>query len=415
MPTLKSKLPSYRLHRASRQAVVTLNGKDVYLGVHGTDESRENYRRVIEEWLANHRQLPTQGAPGASRGTMSDLTIDQLFLSYWDFVQQYYRKNGQPTNEVDLIRRALRPMLKLYGRRPVRLFGPLALKACRDRLIADGLTRGAINKHIGRCKRFLKWATENELIPADVYHAVSTVRGLRRGRSSAAESQPVRAVPDGLVDAVLPFLNRHVDAMIRIQRLTGMRPGEIVIMRTRDVDKTGRLWSYSPHSHKTEHHDRERLIYLGPQAQVLLEPFLLPDQDAYIFSPRVVLAEHRAQLRRLRKTPMTPSQARRCRKRDPRRQPGDRYTTRSYYHAIRDACRRAFPVPEGLDAKEAALWRQERWWSPNQLRHSAATRLRREFGLDAARVVLGHRSPAVTEVYAELDQSRAADIMAKVG
>jgi integrase len=54
-------------------------------------------------------------------------------------------------------------------------------------------------------------------------------------------------------------------------------------------------------------------------------------------------------------------------------------------------------------------------WHPNQLRHNAATRLRREFGLDAARAVLGHSSPAVTEVYAELDEAKAAEVMGRVG
>lgn len=53
--------------------------------------------------------------------------------------------------------------------------------------------------------------------------------------------------------------------------------------------------------------------------------------------------------------------------------------------------------------------------SEARMRHSAATYLRNRFGIEAARVVLGHRSSAVTEVYAELDRTKAADIMAEVG
>jgi integrase len=75
------------------------------------------------------------------------------------------------------------------------------------------------------------------------------------------------------------------------------------------------------------------------------------------------------------------------------------YTTTSYRRAIACACKRA-GVPQ---------------WFPHQLRHSAATRLRKEFGLDAARAVLGHSSPVVTEVYAELDSAKAAEVMAKIG
>jgi hypothetical protein len=51
MPKFKNRLPSYRLYKRSGQAVVTLNGRDIYLGVHNTEESRENYKRAIKEWV----------------------------------------------------------------------------------------------------------------------------------------------------------------------------------------------------------------------------------------------------------------------------------------------------------------------------------------------------------------------------
>jgi integrase len=54
-------------------------------------------------------------------------------------------------------------------------------------------------------------------------------------------------------------------------------------------------------------------------------------------------------------------------------------------------------------------------WSPNRLRHNAATRIRKEFGLDVARAVLGHTSPAVTAIYAEVDGARASEAMAMIG
>src|SRR4051812_29019324 len=57
MPRLTNRNPSYRRHRASGQAVVTLNGQDVYLGPHGTAASKREYDRVIGEWLARRREL----------------------------------------------------------------------------------------------------------------------------------------------------------------------------------------------------------------------------------------------------------------------------------------------------------------------------------------------------------------------
>lgn len=56
-------------------------------------------------------------------------TIVELIAAYWKFAERHYRKNGEPTKELDNIRYALRPLNKLYGRSLVSEFGPLALKA----------------------------------------------------------------------------------------------------------------------------------------------------------------------------------------------------------------------------------------------------------------------------------------------
>jgi site-specific recombinase XerC len=49
------------------------------------------------------------------------------------------------------------------------------------------------------------------------------------------------------------------------------------------------------------------------------------------------------------------------------------------------------------------------------LRQNAATRLWQQFGLEAAQVVLGHQSAAVTQIYAERDHAKEAEVMKKVG
>ena len=50
-----------------------------------------------------------------------------------------------------------------------------------------------------------------------------------------------------------------------------------------------------------------------------------------------------------------------------------------------------------------------------QLRHSAATDIRRQFGIEAAQCVLGHSEIGTTQIYAERDLAKAADIMRVVG
>jgi site-specific recombinase XerC len=54
-------------------------------------------------------------------------------------------------------------------------------------------------------------------------------------------------------------------------------------------------------------------------------------------------------------------------------------------------------------------------WHPNQLRHSFATRVRKGYGLEAARVLLGHSRADGTQAYAERDQQLAATVAAKIG
>lgn len=72
---------------------------------------------------------------------------------------------------------------------------------------------------------------------------------------------------------------------------------------------------------------------------------------------------------------------------------------KAYRQAIKRACKKA-----GVPA-----------WHPHQLRHNAATNLRKEFGLETARVILGHRSAAVTTIYAEADQQKTIEAMLRVG
>ncbi len=57
MPRNRLDIATYRRHRASGQAVVTLNGVDHYLGRYGTPESKAQYDRVIKEWLVRGRRI----------------------------------------------------------------------------------------------------------------------------------------------------------------------------------------------------------------------------------------------------------------------------------------------------------------------------------------------------------------------
>jgi integrase len=267
--------PSYRLHKPSGQAVVTLDGRDLYLGRYGSVESRGEYDRLVAEWLAGGRRL----APGA------DATVSEVMVGYVRHADAYYVKDGRTTSEAGLVRLALRPLKELYGHTPAKDFGPLALKAVRQAYVEAGLCRNEVNRRTRHVVRFFKWAVENELVPPSVHHGLRAVAGLRKGRTDVRESAPVKPVPEAFVEAVRPHVSPQVWAMIELQRLTGMRPGEVAIMRTAALDTSGEVWVYTPSSHKTEHHGRGRQVYLGPRAQEVLRPWLRTDLTAYLFSP----------------------------------------------------------------------------------------------------------------------------------
>jgi len=144
----------------------------------------------------------------------------------------------------------------------------------------------------------------------------------------------VKPVPEAHVDAIRDHVSRQVCAMIELQRLTGMRPGEVVIMRTADLDTTGKLWSYTPQRHKTQHHGHDRTVYIGPKAQAVLAPWLRPNVGEYLFQPAEAEAERREKEHadRLKGgTPLTCGNVPGSnRKRRPGRKPSDRYTVDSY-------------------------------------------------------------------------------------
>ena len=392
MPQLINKPPSYCLHKASGQAVVWVDGHCRYLGKYGSDESHAAYRRLVAEWITDKRPFVTpKQLPEEVR---ADLRVSELLVVYLDFAREYYVKNGRPTGEYRNMKDAIRPLGVLYETTPVREFGPAALRTVRERMITANLSRKVVNARINRLKRIFKWGVEHELVDSAVLQGLQSVSPLKEGRSKARETNRVMPVPQQHIDAVLARVTTPVKAMISVQLLTGMRPGEVVLMRACDIDMSDRVWEYRPASHKTEHLGKERIIFIGVQSQAIIGSFLKPEVDAYLFSPKDVVLDVRKKLNpkngRTRKT-LRVSGYRRC--------PSHRYERSSYQNAIYKACVKA-KIPS---------------WGPNRLRHNAATFLRKQFGLEAARVILGHTSAAVTEIYAEMDRKKAAEIMSQVG
>lgn len=234
MPTLsKGRVPKYRQHRSSGQAVVTLDGRDFYLGLWRSTASRVEYDRLIGEWLANGRHLP------APTNLVADLTIIEIADRYLQFATEYYVKDGRPTDTIHGIRRALAYLCELYGSQTAASFGPLALLAIQKKMIAEQKSRRYINDTSDRIRGTFKWAASRELVSVAVYQALQTVPGLRKGRTDAKEPEPVGPVPDDVIAATMPYLSPVVRTMVQFQRLTGCRPDEVCQLRTANLDRSG--------------------------------------------------------------------------------------------------------------------------------------------------------------------------------
>ncbi|QDT17623.1 tyrosine-type recombinase/integrase [Alienimonas californiensis] len=306
----RTRVPKLTLHKPTGQARVYLNGRQFYLGKYGTPAADEKYRRLVAEYLrsgeipAEVRPAPATIAGVAAVGDPPGRTVEEVILPYWKWAQGHYVKDGQPTSEIGVLKVTLRTLRSLYGSTPAAEFGPLKLKAYRDQLVRDGLSRPGVNERVERVKRVFKWAVSEELIGPEVYQALATVTGLQQGRTPAWEPDPVEPVDPRLVDATLPHLPPIVADMVRLQLLTGMRPGEVCSLRPRDVDRSKEVWSYRPASHKTQHHGKARTVFVGTEAQAILGPYL-DDRpaDAFCFSPKPAEAARRAAATAARMTP----------------------------------------------------------------------------------------------------------------
>ncbi|MBP3956851.1 site-specific integrase [Gemmata sp. G18] len=427
--------PSYLFHKQTGRARAvwtdqTGTRRDKLLpGAYDSAESRTAFAKL---------QLEYEAAPAMTSVTARGITVAEVLLAYVGHAESHYRgPDGEPTDENRHIKTVVRFVRELYGAIPAAEFGPLALKAVRQKFVEQKWSRKSVNARVERVRRIFKWAVAEELIPPVIFQALTAVSGLQRGRSPARETESIKPVEDALVDAMLLHVNRHVRGLIEFQRLTGCRPGEACRIRRCDIDTNDSVWVYKPTAHKTAWKGKTRVIVIGPRAQALLREYFTSDTSDFLFSPVRAVAEFRADRAANRKTPKYPSHVKWNESRrigtKRKRPPAARYNRRAYLTAVLRACDRASP-PVGELARRAnesvakwwsrltseqraavKAWRRAHHWHPNQLRHTFATRVRKEHGLEAAQVLLGHAKADVTQVYAERNAALATAIAAQIG
>lgn len=386
----KAKWPPPVYRHSSGQARVYFRGKSFYLGPYGSPEAERAYAALLVRLTGEAAvPYPSRIRP-VSAPKVSDVAA--RFLAHAE-------ATCRPL-QYKLYKDALRPLMRLFGETPAADFDDLRLEQVRTALTSGswmndaererrrkhrqpvGWCRAVANAAIRRVRTCWRWAERQKLVPKGSWANLRTLPSLLPNTPGVREGERRRGSTRAELDRVLPCVqpgkrSRPCACMLELQWLTGMRSGEVCIMRPCDLDRESgptvdgvRVWLYRPAHHKNEGKGKARVVAIGPTAQEVLTPWLegaAPEQ--YLFRPQG------------RDYP---------------------YSTASYDTNIRRACERA-------GAKLI----------PYSGRHSAKDRVTRAINLEAARAVLGHATTRQTAAYGEPvnadDLDAAARAAARLG
>lgn len=202
-------------NRADR-AYVEIDGRRVWLGTYGTEDSFDRYAEVIGKDPPSH-QPKAESAP--SEPTMAVLMVEYLKHA----VEKY---GGEKSSEVTHLRGALKILRRTHGEALAKTFGPKAFQIMRRGMIDAGWCRRYIRDQCQRIKRMVAWGIAEELLPANARHALDAVPGLTMGEFGVRETDEVEPVADDIVEQTLPHMSQLAADICRVIRLTACRPGE---------------------------------------------------------------------------------------------------------------------------------------------------------------------------------------------
>ena len=187
-------------------------------------------RRLIGEYLA----------AGRVGSDSNPATVLEIAVDYANHMKSRYRtKDGKPSNEYRIVRRVMKVFRSRYGAEKATKFRPTQYKAIRKHFVDEGLSRNTVNRYVWQIVRCDRLAQENEKVPTECWQALVGVERLQRGSTSAPEASKIPPVSQSDVDKTLEHLHPIASDMVKVQVLTGMRPGELRQLRPGDIDRTG--------------------------------------------------------------------------------------------------------------------------------------------------------------------------------
>jgi integrase len=356
MPRPRKSVPTYSLHAASGQACVYINRKRVYLGPHGSLESRQRYSEIIAGAAFS--------GPAQAAAAPLSLTVNELLLRFvTERLPKYVDRDGKPSAEQACYLGVIRIVRELFGEDAAASFGPLKFRLCRKRMIELGWARQHINKQCQRLRALFKFAAGWELVPAAVHEALRAVEPLRPGDSTARETQRRQAVPLENIEATKQHLRARNRDLVDLLLATAARPSELLSLTTAMIQNRSErdgVWIVQLAHHKTAHHGHDRRLLFNQAAQQILLKYLDLTHPQQLLFPMQ------------RKTLGT---------------------------AIKDASIKAGVPP----------------FSSHWLRHTAITMLADNAGVEAAQRVAGHATISMTSHYSRSADSQAVAAVKRLG
>ena len=384
--------------KMGKYAVVNYQRQKKVLGKWGSPEAKQAYARFITAIQNNPGGVPLPLAGAGSTGQKG--LVSELAARYLDYVQT----SGIDKSHYIHCRILLGEfVLPYYGDIPADEFSPKCLKFVRSRMIeSQRFCRKIINDYASRIISMFSYGIEEELCQPLTVAMLREVRTLKEGAAGTFDHPERKPLPEEVIRQTLPLLTSVLRTMVLIQWLTGLRPSEVCKMRVDAIDKTSdpNLWIYDLSKHKTAEHISGRKIYLSEAVRKLIEPFMEGKKPCDpLFTVAESVKEEKAMRRAARKSKPTPSQIARDEHRaaNPGVTFSETFDKDSYRKAIQSSIKRAnktLPPDERIPV-----------WFPYSIRHSAATFVEKNEGLDESQAVLGHTSADMTRRYAKAQQA----------
>lgn len=357
----RNAFPTYSVATSGR-AYTTVAGKFVSLGKDGP-EAKQKFATLILSLQQGDDLARVQSVHPAPKLSLS---INELCIRFVTHAEAEYidRVTGKPSAEVDCFKCVTKALRTLFGETVAAEFGPLALRALRQKFIAAGWSRGFINKSCQRLRTIFRWGIGRELLPKDkgILEGLQAVEPLRLGKGGR-ETTKRRAIPQASIDAMKERLGKRNRDIVDLLLLTAARPSEILSLTTAIIQNRETIdgvWIVDLQAHKTAHHGHERRLFLSPAAQAILLKYIdTANPERRLFPIQ-------------RKT---------------------------LGQAVKDASNRA-GVPE---------------FTSHWLRHTALSRLRDEAGAEATQQIAGHATLSMTSDYTRASQKAAVAAVRKLG